>query len=174
MARPIPARHTVVARPGEGADVDGDVVSVERVIPASPGQVFGLLADATKHQAFDGSGMVREAREGSSEPLRLGSVFGMSMKKGLPYRTVNEVIEYEQDRRIAWQTRGGGILKYLIGGRVWRYELQPVTGGTLVRESWDISRDSMRLPFKHSSLPSITEKNMARTLKRIERVVVAA
>nr|CAA9355739.1 MAG: hypothetical protein AVDCRST_MAG46-2900 [uncultured Nocardioidaceae bacterium] len=153
--------------------MDGDVVSVERVIPASPGQVFELLADATRHQTFDGSGMVRGTRDGSSEPLRLGSVFGMSMKKGLPYRTVNEVIEYEENRRIAWRTRGGGPLKYLIGGRIWRYELVPVTGGTLVRETWDISRDSMRLPFKLSSLPRITEKNMARTLKRIERVVVA-
>ncbi len=153
--------------------MDGDVVSVERVIPASPEQVFALLADATKHPAFDGSGMVRVAREGSSAPLRLGSIFGMSMKKGLPYRTVNEVIEYDENRRIAWQTRGGGLLKHLIGGRVWRYELQPVTDGTLVRESWDISRDTLRLPFKHSPLPAITEKNMARTLKRIERAVVA-
>lgn len=32
--------------------MDGDVISVERVIPASPGQVFGLLADATKHSSF--------------------------------------------------------------------------------------------------------------------------
>jgi len=39
--------------------------------------------------------MVREAREGSSEPLRLGSVFGMSMKKGLSYSMVSEVIEFE-------------------------------------------------------------------------------
>ena len=152
--------------------MNGDVVSVERVIPASPGQVFELLADATKHQTFDGSGMVRRAAGGASEPLRLGSVFGMSMKKGLPYRTVNEVIEYELNRRIAWQTRAGGLLKHVIGGRIWRYELVPVTGGTLVRESWDISRDSMRLPFRRSFLPAITEKNMARTLRRIERAVV--
>ncbi len=153
--------------------MDGDVVTVERVIPASPGQIFELLADAARHPTFDGSGTVREAYDGSTQPLRLGSTFGMSMRVGLPYRTVNEVVEYEENRRIAWQTHVAGILRHLIGGRVWRFELQPVTGGTLVRESWDISRDSLRLAFKHSTLPVITEKVMKRSLERIERVLTA-
>lgn len=153
--------------------MDGDVISVERVIPGSPGQVFDLLVDASKHPSFDGSGTVKDARSGASERLRLGSVFGMSMRMGLPYSTVNEVIEYDENRLIAWQTRGGGLLKYAIGGRIWRYELIPVQGGTLVRETWDISQDRMRLAFKRSSLPARTEKNMTRSLKRIERAVVA-
>jgi uncharacterized protein YndB with AHSA1/START domain len=153
--------------------VDGDVISVERVVPGSPGQVFDLLVDASKHPSFDGSGTVRQARNGASERLKLGSVFGMSMKVGLPYRTVNEVVEYDENRLIAWQTRGGGPLKYAIGGRIWRYELIPVQGGTLVRESWDISQDKLRLVFKRSSLPAMTEKSMARSLKRIERLITS-
>lgn len=153
--------------------MDGDVVSVERVIPVSPGQVFELIADATQHPSFDGSGTVRGAGEGSSEPLRLGSTFGMSMKLGLPYTTVNDVVEYEANRRIAWRTRGGGALKHLVGGRIWRYELQPVQGGTLVRQSWDISRDTLRLAFRNSSVPAKTEKNMQRSLECIERAALA-
>ena len=153
--------------------MDGDVVSVERVVPGSPGQVFELLADATRHPSFDGSGTVVDATSGASQPLRKGSVFGMSMRLGLPYRTVNEVVEYEENRLIAWQTRGGGLFKHLVGGRIWRYELQPVQGGTLVRESWDISQDKMKLAFRRSSLPARTEKIMARSLKRIERAVAA-
>lgn len=51
----------------------------------------------------------------------------------LPYRTTNTVIEYEPDRRIAWQTYGVGGL---AGGRTWRDELAPTDGGTLVRETW--------------------------------------
>ena len=39
-------------------------------------------------------------RSGSS----LGSTFGMSMKLGVPYSMTNTVIEFEPDRRIAWQT----------------------------------------------------------------------
>jgi hypothetical protein len=50
----------------------------------------------------------------------------------LPYRTTNTVIEFEQDRRIAWQTT---MLGGLVGGRIWRYELSPTDGGTLVRET---------------------------------------
>ena len=30
----------------------------------------------------------------------------------------------------------------LGGGRIWRYELEPVDGGTLVRETWDISQEA--------------------------------
>jgi uncharacterized protein YndB with AHSA1/START domain len=153
--------------------VDGDVISVEKVVPGSPGQVFALLSDATKHSSFDGSGTVRDAREGGSEPLRLGSVFGMSMKAGIPYRTLNEVVEFEENRRIAWQTRGDGVLKHLVGGRIWRYELEPVTGGTLVRESWDLSQDRQRRLLKLSRLPAMTEKIMTRTLQRLERAVTA-
>jgi len=62
------------------------------------------------------------------------------MRWGLPYRTWghlplagdNTVIEFEQDRRIAWQTT---MLGGLVGGRIWRYELSPTDGGTLVRET---------------------------------------
>jgi len=153
--------------------VDGDVVSVERVIAGSPGQIFELLVDAAKHPTFDGSGTVRQARGGSSEPLVKGSVFGMSMKWGVPYTTVNEVIEFDENRVIAWQTRGGGPFKRVIGGRVWRYELQPVQGGTLVRESWDISADTLRLALKRTRLPALTATNMKRSLERIERAVLA-
>lgn len=152
--------------------MDGDVLSVERVIAASPGQVFQLISDAARHPLFDGSGTVRAARDGAAEPLQLGSVFGMSMRvKGLGYVTVNEVVEYDENRLIAWQTRGGGFLKRLVGGRIWRYELHPVQHGTLVRESWDISRDTMRLALRLTSFPALTRTNMERSLERIERVV---
>ena len=33
------------------------------------------------------------------------STFGMSMKMGLPYSMTSEVIEFEENRRIAWQTK---------------------------------------------------------------------
>ena len=47
------------------------------------------------------------------------------------------------DRRIAWQTYSTiGWLARFGGGRIWRYELEPVDGGTLVRETWDISQEA--------------------------------
>jgi uncharacterized protein YndB with AHSA1/START domain len=152
-----------------GAD-ENDVVTVERVIPAEAGAIFDLLADPSRHHDIDGSGTVREAK-GGSERLALGSRFGMSMKMGIPYSMVSEVVEFEEDRRIAWQTRGPGWLGSKVAGRIWRYELEPVEGGTRVRESWDIRQES---PFTRPVVrrsASATRKNMAATLERIEQLL---
>lgn len=148
----------------------GDTVSVERIIPAPSERIFTFLADAGKHSEFDGSGTVVGTRD-PSRPLSLGTRFGMSMKMGAPYKTANEVIEYEQDRRIAWQTSGFGGL---VGGRIWRYELLPVDGGTLVRETWDISRDRQSFFLRRSNFPGKTRKDMARTLERLEQAVAVS
>lgn len=152
--------------------MDGNTVTVEQNIAAAPGEVFALLSDASRHQAFDGSGTLRGAGNDSA-PLREGSVFGMSMRWGVAYSTVNTVIEYEQDRRIAWQTTASGPLRHVIGGRIWRYELEPAEGGTRVRESWDLSQDKQRLLIRRSSIPAATEQSMVRTLERIESVLTA-
>lgn len=87
----------------------------------------------------------------------------------LPYRTTNTVVEFEPDRRIAWKTTMGP--GGLIGGRIWRYELEPVTDGTLVRESWDISQDRQRLMLRLGSMPRQAEDGMRATLERIAALV---
>lgn len=147
--------------------MSSDVVTVERLVAAPAARIFALLADAGKHQAFDGSGTV-QGTKAESEPLSKGSTFGMSMKMGLPYSTKNEVVEFEQDRRIAWQTSG---FLGLIGGRIWRYELVSQGDSTIVRESWDISRDKQRFALRRSSLPRATKRNMERTLERLAAAV---
>jgi uncharacterized protein YndB with AHSA1/START domain len=147
--------------------VKGNTVSVERIIKAPASAIFALVADAGKHAGFDGSGTVQHSTA-ESIPLKEGSKFGMSMKMGLPYRTTNTVIEYEPDRRIAWQTTMAGGL---VGGRIWRYELEPTDGGTLVRETWDVSRDKQRWWLKSSGMPKQAEKGMRATLERIAEFV---
>ena len=112
--------------------MDGDVVTVERFIAAEPAAIFELVADPRQHPRIDGSGAVKAAKAGGGEPLHLGATFGMSMKMGVGYSMVNTVIEFEQDRRIAWQARPGGFFGRLVGGRIWRYELEPTEGGTTV------------------------------------------
>ncbi|KKW63415.1 SRPBCC family protein [Mycolicibacterium elephantis] len=153
--------------------MQGNVVSVERVIRAPAESIFALLSDAGKHSSFDGSGTVDHSAQ-RSQPLSLGSKFGMSMRSRpeslfLPYRTTNTVVEFEPDRRIAWKTTigPGG----LIGGRIWRYELEPVDGGTLVRESWDVSEDRQRPMLKLGSMPRQAEDGMRATLERIAALV---
>ncbi|HXW34681.1 MAG TPA: SRPBCC family protein [Acidimicrobiales bacterium] len=151
--------------------MDGDTLSVERVIPAPAEQIFGLLADAAKHPLIDGSGMVIEPKPDAPQRLSMGSKFGMSMKLGVKYSMVNEVIEFEDDRRIAWQARPKGAMGRISGGRIWRYELEPVDGGTRVRETWDVSKDHQRALLRLGPTPKTTQRNMEKTLERIEEVV---
>ena len=152
--------------------MQGNTLSVERVIKAPPAQIFTLLADAGKHASFDGSESVNHAAQ-KSVPLSMGAQFGMAMRGRketlfLPYRTTNTVIEYEPDRRIAWQTTAlGGLL----GGRIWRYELSPADGGTLVRETWDVSQDKQKRMITSGPIPKQTEKGMATTLERIAQLL---
>jgi uncharacterized protein YndB with AHSA1/START domain len=150
--------------------MDGNVVTVERIIPAPADVIFDLIADASRHPDIDGSGAVRKVKDGSPARLSTGSTFGMSMHMGIGYSMVNTVVEFEENRRIAWQARPGGLAGRFTAGRIWRYELEPVDGGTRVRESWDISQDHQRPLLKLGGLPSKTAANMERTLARIEEL----
>jgi uncharacterized protein YndB with AHSA1/START domain len=147
--------------------MDGNVVTTEKVIRATPDAIFALLADASRHPDIDGSGTVKQAKDGAPARLSLGSTFGMSMKMGIAYSMVNTVIEFEDNRRIAWQARPPGFLGRIAAGRIWRYELEPVPEGTRVSESWDISQDRQRRMLKLGGLPQKTEANMTKTLDRI-------
>jgi uncharacterized protein YndB with AHSA1/START domain len=146
------------------------VETVERVIPAPPERIFDLIADPSRHHDIDGSGTVREAKDTPSR-VALGDTFGMSMKMGIPYSMVNTVIEYEENRRLAWQTRPPGWMARMFAGRIWRYELEPVEGGTLVRESWDLSEEKGKgLVWRGRDK---TRANMEATLARIEQLVTS-
>lgn len=139
-------------------------VSVTRTIPASAAAIFAVLADASQHPRIDGSGTVKGARDAEPEPLHLGSRFAMDMKIGVPYRITNEVVEFEQDRLIAWRH---------FGGHRWRYELVPVEGGTEVTETFDWS--TSRAPFfiELMGYPMKHPPAMEATLERLEQVVTA-
>ena len=120
-----------------------DLESVERVIPAPAADIFALLADPSRHQDIDGSGSVHDAKN-PPQRVKLGDTFGMAMKRGVPYSTTNTVVEFEDDRRIAWKTGSTGFVGKVLGGPIWRYELEPVDGGTLVRETLGPLRDARR------------------------------
>jgi hypothetical protein len=151
--------------------MDGSVVSVERVIAAPASALFAVVADANRHPEIDGSGTVVKTKTGATQPLQLGSTFGMSMKMGVPYSMSNTVIEFEQDRRIAWQTVLSGPLGRFIGGRIWRYEFDAVDGGTKVTESWDISQDKQAFFLKRATkLADGTADAMRTTLERLAKV----
>jgi uncharacterized protein YndB with AHSA1/START domain len=137
------------------------IITVERFIPAPAQQIFDLLADPRMHPVLDGSGTVQKSNDGNPERLSLGARFGMGMRLGGRYRVRNKVSEFEEGRRIAW---------HHFAHNVWRYELEPVDGGTRVRESFDWSSGLFpefvlkRLGFMDRNRPG-----MEKTLENIER-----
>ena len=144
------------------------IVSVSRTIHAPADVIFDVLADPARHHDFDGSGMVQDAR-GESQRLALGSTFGMDMKAGpIPYRISNKVVEFEENRLIAWRH---------FGGHRWRYELTPVEGAdgpaTDVTESFDWSTAPLpaRMLIEAARYPKQHRTNITESLERLAALV---
>ena len=98
------------------------------VINAPAKKIFDFISMPKNHPLMDGSGSVKSNLSGP-ERLYLGAKFGMRMRLGIPYVIKNQVIEYQDNKSIAWQ--------HLLHN-VWRYELQEINENTtLVIESWD-------------------------------------
>lgn len=131
---------------------------MSRTIAATPAAIFAVLSDPSLHAVIDGSGTVHGARSNERQ-LRLGSKFSMGMRMGVPYRISNEVVEFEQDRLIAWRH---------LGGHRWRYELRPVDGGTEVTETFDWSTSRAPKGIELAGYPRRHIPNMERTLERLE------
>ncbi len=144
------------------------MVSVSRVIKASPEVIFDVLADPAKHAEIDGSGMVQQVR-GEGTRLELGSKFGMDMKAGpIPYRVSSTVVEFEENRLIAWAH---------FGKHRWRYELTPteVDGepATEVTETFDWSTSLFPKGIELAGYPKKHPVNMEATLERLAGLVEA-
>lgn len=145
------------------------VETVERVVPASPAEVFAVLTDIDRHTALDGSGML-QGRPDGPRPLVLGSRFSMGMRQArLPYRSVSTVVEYEQDRLVAWSSAGEVAGRRVVGGQRWRFELEPAKGGTLVRHSYVWGYAAMRrLTVELPGYPKRMRSAMAGSLRNLE------
>jgi uncharacterized protein YndB with AHSA1/START domain len=146
-----------------------DVETVERFIPAPASTIFALLADPSRHRDIDGSGTVREATTGAQQ-VSLGSRFRVNMKFVVAYEMESTIIEFIQDRRLAWQSRStNSVISAVSGGRIWRYELEPTEGGTTVRESWDISQEhgtKMLVALARKT----TRESMRKSLEQLEQL----
>jgi|BarGraIncu00222A_1022003.scaffolds.fasta_scaffold16711_3 uncharacterized protein YndB with AHSA1/START domain len=136
-------------------------VSRDIVIASPPAEIFAVLTDPRQHPVIDGSGSVKQAIRGPDR-LELGSTFGMRMHLLAPYAIRNTVVEHEPDRRIAWRH---------WGGHRWRYQLEPVEGGTRVTETFDWSTARLPLLLDHSPFPARNATGIAATLQRLKRLV---
>jgi uncharacterized protein YndB with AHSA1/START domain len=137
-------------------------ISVSRLIPTPASRIFDLLADPRQHVLLDGSGSVTSVK--SAPPrLTLGATFSMHMRIGLGYVTRNRVVEFEENRRIAW---------HHFSLFIWRYELKEVDGATLVTETFDYERP-WALVIIVLGFPERNRRAMAATLQRLEVAVTS-
>jgi hypothetical protein len=135
-------------------------VSRSRVVSATAADIFDLLADPSRHSEIDGSGSVRGSLPDAPSRLYHGAEFGMSMKIGVPYKMENRVVEFEENRRIAWAH---------YGGHIWRYELSPIGDGasTTVTETFDGSTANSKLLLRVVRASSRNARSIEKTLQRL-------
>ena len=137
------------------------IISRTAFVKAPPGVIFELLANPRRHGEIDGSGTVQSARVNAPARLSMGATFGMDMKLGLPYRITNTVVEFEENKQIAWRH---------FGGHIWRYILEPVEGGTQVTEQFDPTTSRMPIVLKLMNSETNNAKAIERTLDNLQEL----
>lgn len=145
---------------------DDAQVSGTITIDAPPETVFAILADPRQHSRIDGSGSVGAVINAPDRLTATGDTFSVHMKLfGVPYRIRNRVVEFEENRRIAW--------RHFTANR-WRYELEPTAdGGTTVTETFDASRaDGITNAVVRAA--KFPERNHAGILATLQRLKQAA
>jgi hypothetical protein len=113
-------------------------VVVERLVAAPPSKIFGTLTSLATHAKLDGSGMVDGPGTvindvGDTDRLQPGAEFVMPMRQGpFRYRSVNRVVEWQENSLLTWETTGRWRGHEIVGGQWWRWELagRPAPGHT--------------------------------------------
>lgn len=136
-------------------------VSATVIVDAPASAIFDILADPAMHPVIDGSGTVRANRSGSGVRLRMGSKFGMDMKIGLGYRIANRVVEFEENRLIAWRH---------FAPHRWRWELCPLgENRTEVTETFDWSHATVGLFYPLMGFPKQNLRGIEQSLRRLQQ-----
>ncbi|GAA4779935.1 polyketide cyclase [Citricoccus nitrophenolicus] len=107
------------------------IVTAERTVHASASSLFVLLADPARHVEWGRRDNLASAAEGQTITAA-GDTFEVNLVSGVT--TVNTVVEFVQDRRIAWVPAPKGEDP---SGQLWRWELTPSSAGTRVRHTYD-------------------------------------
>lgn len=155
-----------------------DRIEVSRTVDASPEQVFAVLADPKRHAEFDSANMLRGAGDKDTRVSKVGDEFVIEMHNDIlgDYEIVNEVVSFEENRRIGWAPRlhpstdayRDKIGDMNPGGHTYTWELEPADGGTKVTQIYDWSNVS-DATFR-SLLPMLNEDQIGDSIDRVGRV----
>lgn len=108
------------------------VVSATREVAAGAGRIFELIADPAQQPRWDGNGNLAEAA-GGQRVSAVGDLFIMTLTGGSVRE--NHVVEFEEERRIAWRPAEPGAEP---PGHLWVWGLEPIDSSrTLVTHTYD-------------------------------------
>ena len=135
------------------------IKSASIIINAPISKIFDVIANPQMHPIIDGSNSVRSVIKGPAR-LALGSKFGMNMEIGVKYRITNTVVEFEENKLIAWRH---------LGRWIWRYELKEISATqTVVIESFDGTKTPLNFWLKARKAYPYTQTAVAKTLVRLK------
>ncbi|MCE3554422.1 TIGR03086 family metal-binding protein [Pseudonocardia sp. RS11V-5] len=155
---------------------DAKQLEATRVVHAPAARVFAILADPRRHEAIDGSGMLRGTDSG---PITAAvQVFAMNMHHdGLgDYRAFNTVTEFEPGVVLGWAPGldpdcevAEKLAGITTGGHTYTYRLREVAAGTEVTEIYDWS--GVQDPQFEAFCPMVSREQLAGSLERLARAV---
>lgn len=139
------------------------VVSASREIAATADTIFEFIADPTRQPQWDGNKNLSQAAPGQ-RVRAVGDVFVMTTTKG--NIRDNHVVEFEEDRRIAWKPAESGGQPI---GHLWRWELEPLSDGrTRVTHTYDWTDLHDENRFERAR--ATTSERLAASIERLARL----
>ena len=135
------------------------IKSASIIINVPVRRVFDVVANPHLHAVIDGSKSVKSVIYGP-ERLSLGEKFGMNMQIGIKYKITNTVVEYEENKVIAWRH---------LGRWIWRYEFHEISPNqTVVTESFDGTKTPLNFWLKARKAYPFVQKAVAKTLVKLK------
>lgn len=163
---------------------DRRTVTVQRVLPVAAAVIFDFLAQPANHPRLDGSDTLRGTLD-APDRLARGATFTMNMQQSrFAYASHNQVVEWEPNVLLTWETTGRWHGHRTVGGQWWRWQLLPTpdaanssatsegdgaSPSTLVRHSYLWGK--ARLPILTIALPRYPTRMrvaMQQSLERLE------
>lgn len=142
---------------------DDRVVRASRDVAADAATVFELIADPARQPSWDGNDNLASAPNGQRVHA-VGDVFEMVLTGGAV--RLNEVVEFDEGRRIAWRPSEPGSPP---PGHLWRWELVAVDDRrTLVTHTYDWTQ--LGDPGRFERARSTTADRLQASLDRLAAV----
>lgn len=147
--------------------------SAQIVVNASPARVYDLIADLPRMGDWSPECEGVEWDSGATGPVAGARFVGHNRtgpRKLIRWSRRGRVLTADPGRELAFATEEGGS-----EGVVWRYRFEPVDGGTLVTESYEVTRIPVwaRILDVPTNRYRDLQRNMRHTLERLKAVAEA-